>query len=240
MWNRTSLVPQKPPSLRPGMAGTAFRRHPGALRGCSTGGHSLLCSLHPPSTRWTHSILSAERLQLTAPLAFLILEMGSTSSATTCYFPPDVPATTISKCPQMQSLPAGCFAQQSEEMHIKGPQPPNTPFREVPHAHFQEMISPPCGLSRYCHLIIQRESQLQAQRMIPRFFCTWPTNQENGCKSQDFSHLNAKFHEKYTHQRFFSQLSTQNHKTVSDQHLCSSEGHEQQRLVRGFMCCNFR
>lgn len=137
--------------------------------------------------------------------------MGSTSSATTCYFPPDVPATTISKCPQIHSLPAGCFAQQSEEMHIKGPQPPNPPFREVPHAHFQEVISPPCGLSRYCHLIIQRESQWPAQRMIPRFFCTWPRNQENGCKSQDFSHLNAKFHEKYTHQRFFLNFQ---HKTI--------------------------
>lgn len=69
---------------------------PQGLRHWSPGGFSLLCSLRPPSTQQTRRILSAECLQLAAPLAFLILEMGSTTTATTCYFPPDAPATTIS------------------------------------------------------------------------------------------------------------------------------------------------
>jgi len=94
MWNRTSLEWQWP-----GMAGIpTFRWHlaPSGDTAWSPGGFSLLCSLRPPSTQQTCTILSAECLQLTAPLAFLILEMGSTTTATTCYFPPDVPATTIS------------------------------------------------------------------------------------------------------------------------------------------------
>lgn len=42
---------------------------------------------HPGLDR--HPTLSRECLQLTAPLGFLILELGSTTSATTGYFPPD-------------------------------------------------------------------------------------------------------------------------------------------------------
>lgn len=71
----------------------------GTLRGCSTDvlvGISYFSPAYPQTpTQQTHTILSIECLQLTAPLAFLRLEKGGTT-ATTCYFPPDVPATTIS------------------------------------------------------------------------------------------------------------------------------------------------
>lgn len=77
-------------NVKQDLAGTAV-----GLQACGQVADSHFSPAHPHPQLNRHTILPTERLPLTAPLAFLILEMGNTTSAT-CYFPPDVPAATIS------------------------------------------------------------------------------------------------------------------------------------------------
>lgn len=130
----------------------------GTLRGCSTDvlvGNSYFSPAYPQTpTQQTHTILSVECLQLTAPLAFLMLEKGGTT-ATTCYFPPDVPATTISTVLRSESpwtSPLLTAVKRTAQRGASVSQvPPHSPAQERA-THFQEVVAPPCGLSGYCHL----------------------------------------------------------------------------------------
>lgn len=118
----------------------------------------------PDGEFWPHSSLpypnptspqdSVHRMatQLIAPLAFLMLETGSSTSVTTCYFPPDVPATSISivlgSRDSLEKPPWGTVRGR----HSKGPQ-----YLQVPkpvHTPLGSNTSP-WGPSQYCFLLTQ-------------------------------------------------------------------------------------
>lgn len=110
----------------------------------------LLCSLLLPQTQYTpNSVYRTSTAHCSAGISNI--RTGSTTSATTWYFPPDAPATSTSTV--LGLLGGACFFHQLEEGIAWGPQDPAFPPGKS-HTDFQEEISPPCGPSGYCHLIM--------------------------------------------------------------------------------------
>lgn len=101
---------------------------------CNSGPKSRL---HPTTTRAqpTHT---QDNYNLSAPLAFSNIRSGKHFSVSTCYFPPDVPATTMSTVLGSRDFSQKC-ALGNESI-------------TQPHRDLQKETSPPSGPSRYHHI----------------------------------------------------------------------------------------
>lgn len=174
------------------------------------------CSLLPssPPAQQTRPVLSTECLPLTAPLAFLILEMGNATTAT-CYFPPDVPAATTSTVLRSRvSLKAALESSQR-----KAQQGASVSLPGKSHTRTSSKWDHLRCLAGYGPLVAQADSQLRAPITIPSLL--YLPYKRRTAKCQDFSHLCAKFHKKLTRWKFFFNFQ---HKTISDKHnLCLHE-----------------
>lgn len=111
----------------------------------------------------------------------------------------------------------------------KGPQYPGPPLGQG-HTGFREVVSPPCGLAGYCHLVQMTRTldDRHTGRLRVLYKPRVPAYKPGERLRAKRSHLWAKVHENFTHQKFF--LSSQ-HKTIK-RNLYSQEQQQQQRPVR--------
>lgn len=158
--------------------------------------------------------------------------MGDAISAT-CYFPPDVPAATISTVLRFRvSLKAA--SESGGRKAQQGASVSQAPFQgRVTHAlsGSDSTSSWPCRILP----LSNTDSHLQAPVTIASLLLYLTYKRRRG-KSQDFSRLCAKVHEKLTHQKFFFNFQHKTHKTVSDKHnLCLHEQHRQWQRVTKYL-----